>query len=460
MSDSTELEKGERSRCPKCDSVIDSADERCLMCGEPLTEVESSGSLTELNASEPNDTAREVISDTGEIPQSQYLGEGGDSIEEAADSEEPEAVKSVMVEKQSRITLVLAFIAFIIIALLGVLVLRFPTSAEVSFIPTETALAPTITYTPSWTPLPADQAVSESTSTVTPVTTASETPQAPRAHSVSAGETMFGLGLRYDVSSQSIAAANGLAPDAGLVVSQQLLIPWPTATPPLEPVVVEVSGQTIIADPTDCSMYEIKGGDTLLGVASRNRVDFRALLAVNRLTDQSILQPGDEICIPRIIRSGVLPPTPGPSPTPTNTPPPAGPHILLPLPEANIGLSEEPFALQWVAVKDLDENEWYMVEMTDLSSVDSHPLRAFSRQTSFLVPKEWRPDDDETHQFRWQIAIVKVTGHREDGQFIYTFGGASSEEGSFYWAGTVPTATRPVPTDTPTPAISSDNNGF
>jgi LysM repeat protein len=270
---------------------------------------------------------------------------------------------------------------------------------------------------------------------------------------------MFGLGLRYGVSNESIAAANGLAPDVGLLVSQQLIIPWPTATPPLEPVALQISGQTIIADPTDCSLYEINSGDTLLGVASRNRVDYRALLAVNRLTEGSILQPGDEICIPRIIRSGVLPPTPGPSPTPTNTPPPAGPNLLLPFPDTQFGLAEKAVVLQWVAVKDLDENEWYMVEMTDLTDVDSHPLRAFVRHTSFLAPEEWRPNVDEIHQIRWQVAIVKVMGQREDGQFIYTFGGSSSEEGSFYWQGAVPTATPPIPTETPTPSPSSGNNG-
>ncbi len=429
------------------------------MCGESLTQDDSAGTLAAPEDVEAHEVTGVELPDSDGGRVSEQLNDESASVEKSLGSGERGAIESVMVERQSRITVVLTIFSLIVIVLLAALVLRFPISAELSFIPTETALPPTITFTPSWTPLPLNQVMPEKTATVTPVLAPSETPLPPKAHTVSAGETMFGLGLRYDISSESIAAANGLAPDAGLVVSQQLIVPWPTATPPLEPVAVEVSGQTIIADPTDCALYEIKGGDTLLGVASRNRVDFRALLAVNRLTDQSILQPGDEICIPRIIRSGVLPPTPGPSPTPTNTPPPAGPHLLQPLPDAQFGLNEEPFVLQWAAVKDLNENEWYMVEMTDLSAVDSHPLRAFVRQTSFVVPVDWRPDVDETHQFRWRIAIVKVTGQREDGQFIYTFGGTNSEEGSFFWDGAVPTATPPIPTQTPTPAISDSNNG-
>jgi LysM repeat protein len=246
---------------------------------------------------------------------------------------------------------------------------------------------------------------------------------------------MFGLGLRYSVSSESIAATNGLAPDAGLIVSQQLVIPWPTATPPLVPVQVEIGGQVIVADPTDCVRYEIKSGDTLLGIASRNRVDYRALLAANRLTEQSILQPGDEICIPKIIRGGVLPPTPGPSPTATSSPPPAGPHLLLPLPESEFSSEDDIIVLQWVTVKDLAEDEWYMIEVTDLSEVDAHPNRGFARHTSFKIPDEWRPTGEGLHRYRWLVSIVRTTGIREDGQFTYTFGGSSSEDGTFFLEG-------------------------
>jgi LysM repeat protein len=194
---------------------------------------------------------------------------------------------------------------------------------------------------------------------------------------------MFGLGLRYGISSESIAVTNGLGSDAGLIVSQQLVIPWPTATPPLVPVQVEIGGQVIVADPTDCVPYEIKSGDTLLGVASRNRVDYRALLAANRLTEQSILQPGDEICIPKIIRGGVLPPTPGPSPTATSSPPPAGPHLLLPLPDSEFSSEDDIIVLQWVTVKDLAEDEWYMIEVTDLSEVDAYPKKGICQTDNF-----------------------------------------------------------------------------
>jgi hypothetical protein len=145
------------------------------------------------------------------------------------------------------------------------------------------------------------------------------------------------------------------------------------------------------------------------------------LMRVNRLTEQSIVQPGDTICIPEIIHGDVLPPTPGPSPTPA---PPASHRPAPPLPALRHTFeTAEPLVLQWIAIKDLEPDEWYMVEMTDISEVGMHPYRGFTRQTSFRVPAAWRPQEERVHDFEWRISIVRVTGQRADGSLIYTFGG-------------------------------------
>jgi LysM repeat protein len=326
--------------------------------------------------------------------------------------------------------------------------LQNPAVASLAIFPTETPLPPTITWTPTWTPLASETSPPTETPTITPTPRPTETPQPPRSHTVASGETLFGISLRYGVSMESIADASGLPADAALQVSQQLLIPWPTATPPLTAVEVEIGGETVIADPTDCQVYEIRNGDTFFGIAAGQRIDLRALMAANRLTEQSVLQPGDTICIPKIIRGGVLPPTPGPSPTPSPTEPPAGASLLYPIEGAEVTLADEPLFLQWVAVKDLAEDEQYMVELTDLSAVDSHPIRGFTRQNSFQVPGSWRPTVPEAHLMRWRVTIVRVVGERRDGSFIYTFLGRSSQDAYFTWVGAVPT---PTPTASPTP---------
>jgi hypothetical protein len=105
-----------------------------------------------------------------------------------------------------------------------------------------------------------------------------------------------------------------------------------------------------------------------------------------------------------------------------------------------------------MAVKDLAENEYYMVELLDMDVLDALPFRGFTRDNSFQIPSSWRPVEPESHQMRWKVSIVQVTGQRSDGEFIYTYGGRSSEDGFFSWLGAVPTPTptpTPLPTNTP-----------
>ncbi|MEJ2750482.1 MAG: LysM peptidoglycan-binding domain-containing protein, partial [Anaerolineae bacterium] len=289
------------------------------------------------------------------------------------------------------------------------------------------------------------------TPVATAVSPATPTLQPPQPHTVSAGETLIGLALRYRVSVDSIAELNGIPADSSLMVNQALQIPWPTATPPLVPVATLINGETVIADPTGCETYQIQSGDSLSGVAARYDVDFGLFLQVNRLTTDSIPQPGDVVCIPEIVYGSSLPPTPGPSPTPTVTSPPPGPQLLYPVANATIEPPNSPVMLQWTAVKNLADDEWYMVELTDLDNVDGFPHRGFTRDTAFHVPSSWRPAvEEEAHTLQWRVSIVQVTGRRADGLPIYTYDGQASAPAYFSWEGAIPTPT-PPPTATATP---------
>jgi LysM repeat protein len=318
-----------------------------------------------------------------------------------------------------------------------------------ALIPTVTPIPPTPTYTPTWTPLPTDTPPPSETPTVTPVPAPSSTPRPPRFHMVSANDTLFGLSLIYRVSADSIAATNGFALDTPIQAGQSLEIPWPTATPPLESVLIDVNGATVMADAENCEIVEIQSGDSAYALSAARGVPLEAIIRINRHTAESIqlLQPGDTLCIPKIVFTDQLPPTPGPSPTPPPTSLPEGPSLLYPARDALIDQSLEPILLQWTAVKDLAENEWYMVELSDEDEPDSLPYRGFTRDTTFRLPEEWRPDVAEPHQMRWRVSIVQVTGRRSDGGFIYTVGGRASADEFFTWLGAVPT---PTPTATPT----------
>ena len=407
-------------RCPNCDSVIAEGAERCPMCGQTIDWNAVLGIADEARVEQSVDTSFAI-----------------EQSEEAREILSPDldesTIQSEMREKNSPIALLLALLFAILVVSLGVLVLMFPADAAVEFIPTTTPI-PTVRELVE-SPAAAPSETEEPTISPSPIPTQipTVTTQPPRSHVVSSGETLFGLSLRYGVTMDSIADLNGLPVESALQVSQELLVPWPTATPPLAAVEVEIDGEQIIADPKDCIIYEIKGGDTLYGIAASFNVPSAAMLAVNRLTEVSVLQPGDTICIPAIIFGSQIPATAGPSPTPGPTQPPSGPRLLYPANDAVIDSRGSTLSLQWVAVKNLESDEWYMIELTDLSNIDSHPKRSFTRQNSFQVPEAWAPIGEDIHEFRWRVSIVRVTDQRDDGSFVYTFGGESSVDSYFNW---------------------------
>lgn len=428
-------------RCPNCDSVVLPDANQCLMCGARLGPPLLS-STSNLPSSDESGEQPKQEQETDERPLA-----GEEEMAAISSFEAPSVMESELIERRSPLLLFLSILILIIIFLGAIILFEFPSPTSVALFPTPTTLPPTLTQSPTRMPAPSETGPPTKALTETPLPLPTETSRPPQIYNVAAGESLFGLSLRFGVSVDSIIEASGLSPNSGIQVNQQLSIPWPTSTPPLEPILLEIGGETVLADPTNCQMYEILGGDTFFGIAARMKVDLRALTEVNRLTEQSILQPGDRICIPNIIRGAVLPPTPGPSPTPSATPPAPGPELLYPISDAVVDPPEGPLVMQWVAVKDLEQDESYMVEMTDLTAVDSHAWRGFTRQTSFRVPNSWRPLLDELHTFRWRVSIVRITGQREDGSLIYTFGGNSSDEDRFTWLGAIPTVT---PTQRPT----------
>lgn len=441
----------ETGRCPNCDTLNPPQTTTCIMCGTPLV---AEAAVTPAPEAKPEEVTADGPA-TPAVPEPVAPTPAAVSpAPEPFDLERPAVIESVMIERQSSIVSWLTGVFIIFTAILAMLVWQ---NAEpvtsLALFPTLTPLPPTITLTPTQTLVPTETPVPSETPTLTPSPAPTETPRPPRQHPVAAGETLYGLSLFYDVGMEIIASLNGFTVQTPLQAGTVLEVPWPTATPPLVPVEMEIGGEQVIADPTDCNRVEIQAGDSIAAVAGRHNVNFELLMRVNRLTPESTLRPGDTICIPEVVFGGVLPPTPGPSPTAAPTSFPEGPQLLYPPDGTRIlSLADEPIILQWLAVKDLAPDEWYMVEVTDLDIFDSPPHHGFTRQNNFTIPDTWRPTVVEEHQFRWRVSIVRVTGQRQDGAFIYTFGGRPGEEATFFWMGAIPTATpRPTLTPTPTP---------
>ena len=377
-------------RCPRCDSILPDGAERCLMCGllrppRPVAE-----SVTEGNAAIP---AADALLDTS-VARLAALQPTG----------EPVAIQPAVVEfpvRETRSQRLFWLVATLVVIGLSATWLALRDEGPrvmAAFIPTTTPLPPTITNTPTWTPLPSETLPPSPTPSPSGTPAPTSTPREPRFHAVAAGETLFGLSLLYRVSADSIAAANEFDLNTPIQSGQSLVIPWPTATPPLESVLLELNGEPVMADATNCEIITIQDGDSAYALSAIRGVPIEVIIAVNRQTMESIalLQPGDTLCIPRILYGDTIPPTAGPSPTPSLTPPPGGPVLLYPADGATFDADDGPIVVQWVAVKDLGEDEWYMVEVRDVDDRDSLPHRGFTRDQSLRLPDEWRPSGDET----------------------------------------------------------------
>ncbi len=423
-------------RCTSCDSVVPEGAVKCIMCGADIPAIQSEAAAhVQLEGDDAPDLSEQVTQRTGER----------------------KVFESVMRESKSRSLFWLSVLIILFTTVAGVFLLKTQ-DAEITLalVPTLTPFPPTGTYTPTWTPLPSGTRPPTETPTPTYTPIPTDTPQPPRFHQVASGETLFGLSLFYRITADSIAEANNIPNTTQVQVGQNLVIPWPTATPPLESQILEIKGETLIADVTDCEIVTIQEGDSAYGLSARSGVPAEAIIAVNRLTEETIqlLHPGDTLCVPKIVYGDTLPPTPGPTPTITATSFPAGPELLYPVNGTVIDQLEEMITLQWVAVKDLAGDEWYMVELANMDVLDELPQRAFTRDNAFRIPHSWRPKIPEPHNMRWRVSIVKVTDRRADGGFIYEYGGHSSEDAFFTWLGAVPTATptlTPTPTSTPLP---------
>lgn len=426
-------------RCARCDSVVPQGANRCPMCGlarpAQISAEPASAEMGDTSSTNPAEILPAVIA-----------------------SPVPTEFESVVRESRSSV-LFWAVAALVVVALgAGWLFLRNQAPVVMAaFIPTTTPLPSTITMTPTWTPLPTETLPPSETPGPTETPAPTSTPRDPRFHTVNAGETLFGLSLLYRISAESIAQSNDFDINSPIQSGQSLVIPWPTATPPLESVLLQINGEQVLADATNCEIITIQSGDSAYGLSALKGVSLEAIIAVNRQTQESIqlIQPGDTLCIPKLLYGDTIPPTAGPSPTPSLTPPPQGPALLYPTDGTGVDDLSAAVMLQWAAVKDLGSNEWYMVEMRDADDRDSLPRRGFTRDQSFRVPPDWRPAVDERRQMEWTVSIIQATGRRSDGGLIYTFGGQSSRPSYFLWQGAVPTAT-PRPTVPPSPGPSSD----
>jgi LysM repeat protein len=106
-------------------------------------------------------------------------------------------------------------------------------------------------------------------------------------HVVQRGENLYRIALRYGVTYQALASANGIANPNRVYTGQRLVIPGRTSTSPA-PAQPAPSGQT----------YTVRRGDTLSAIALRYGVSTWALAQTNGIRNPSFIYVGQRLTIP------------------------------------------------------------------------------------------------------------------------------------------------------------------
>jgi len=136
-------------------------------------------------------------------------------------------------------------------------------------------------------------------------------------YTVSAGDTLFTIALRYNITWQELAAVNGLQEYDLLQIGQEIALPASldadVVTAPTEVAAKAAADTPQVAQEADearvtgfaserqrapADTYTVRAGDTPLGIALSHNTTLDALLRANNLTATDFLQIGQVLTIP------------------------------------------------------------------------------------------------------------------------------------------------------------------
>jgi LysM repeat protein len=130
------------------------------------------------------------------------------------------------------------------------------------------------------------------------------TAQADYGHVVLPGETLSSIAASDGLSEPALAAANGLSPDAGVIVGQTIEIPPQTSANAAAASTTDTASasastsQTATATAAGGGSYVVQPGDTLSAIASRAGTTVAQLAALNGLDPNSFLLAGTALQLP------------------------------------------------------------------------------------------------------------------------------------------------------------------
>jgi len=285
-------------------------------------------------------------------------------------------------------------------------------------------------------PAPSRTVAPDATAEVTQTSTPGPTQTPSAVHVVGRGDTLGAIAVKYNVSVEAIARANGITPITILKIGQELVIPG--ANDPvvarLTPTLARLSAATAVPAPNTPAatkparmVHVVEAGDNLGSIAVKYNVDSQAIADANNMTLRTVLQIGQELVIP-----GVTPPTltpttmptstatttmtatPAPTPTrmPTSNLPYPAPILLAPINGSTIEGPNAGALLNWTSVGILGEQQWYMVQIWR-SEDDADPVVGYVKATSWRIDAEMYPQAGAPNTFFWRVTVVAKAGASE-----------------------------------------------
>jgi LysM repeat protein len=290
---------------------------------------------------------------------------------------------------------------------------------------------------PTEEPTPTNTLIPTGTTTPelpTPTSTAPPSPT-PFSYVVQANDVCSGIAFTFNVSVTSIIVENALSANCDLSVGMELRIPHPTPTP--TPLATNTpSSQQATIEACEKAYHTVQENETLSLIAVSYEVPIEYIMEWSGKS-VDIAYYGETLTIPLCLRSSVAGATVTPSPAPDYP----APELLRPRNGEAFTLENDTVSLQWAAVGELRENEFYLVTVVDVTSGQNSPVTVAVQDTKFLLPATLRPADDVPHIFSWNVVPVVQVGVDEDGNPRYREGGLPSQPSYFTWIGTGPQGT-------------------
>ncbi len=124
-------------------------------------------------------------------------------------------------------------------------------------------------------------------------------------YTVSAGDTLFSIAAKRGLTWQEVAAVNGFSERTILQIGQEIKVPVVEVVEEPQPEILAVvaalpPSMAVVPDPglnavPNATYYTVAPGDTVFSIAMAHGLDWQKLLSLNGLTENSLLQLGQQL---------------------------------------------------------------------------------------------------------------------------------------------------------------------